>query len=429
MVNFSYAVRVFKDELQSFLDPLVGGVSRPVAKLFFDLVYGVAKSGSSLVSLIGRALGEDTSINVTENRMTQALSSADPKPIESALAEFAIGMSAGFLALDESDVQKPYGKAFQCLDDVQDGSTEGRPIGKGYHVIGMASVAQRNQPIPFVLHAYSAKSDGFESQLREHEYAFRADAPGLCLSMDRGYDGAEWPRFARNRSLHWVIRARSTRKYSVPSLKSTGKDIREIASAVKGRYAFYFPEPGKRGAVEVKATAVRVGHRDFGKGVWLAMEFFPDERDARCYLTDVDCSTKEGCREALSCYRSRWRVEEVFRFMKVFYGAEGFMVRSLSAMNWVLLAICAATAFLGYISSSRSPAYWQCRGAFKSFSPEMTDEEIVEAKGHIPVDLYRIASGAKEILAHSTSKMTPSGRDRTRKGPIQLKLDILNFRE
>ena len=422
-MNFSYANRVLKAELQTYLDTLCKGAKRPVAKLFFDLVYGVMRSGSSLVSSIGRALCQGSSINVVENRLTQGMA-ADQSPIESALAGFAIAMSSGFLALDESDIQKPYGKAFQWLDDVQDGSVEGRPIGKGYHVIGMASVAQRNQPIPFLLRAYSAKSDGFESQLREHQDAFPGDAPGLVLSMDRGYDGEEWPRFATKRSLHWVIRARSTRKYSVPSMKSANMTIREIAAAVKGRYAFYFPEPGKAEAVGVKATAVRIAHRDFAKGTWLVVEFFPDEREARCYLTDVDCSTKEGCRKALSCYRSRWRVEEVFRFMKCFYSMEGFMVRSLNGMNWVLLAICSATAFLASMASGRTAAYWQCREAFKSFAPDTTDDEIIKAKGHIPVELYRLASGAKEILAHSTSKLTPKGRDRTRKKPIQLLLDI-----
>ena len=422
-MNFSYANRVLKAELQAFLDGLCKDVRRPVAKLFFDLVYGVMRSGSSLVSMIARSLCQGSSINVAENRLTQAMS-ADPSPIEAALADVAVAMSAGFLALDESDVQKPYGKAFQWLDDVVDGSEEGKPVGKGYHVIGMASIAQRSQPVPFLLRAYSAKSDGFESQLREHQNAFSGKAPGLTLSMDRGYDGEEWPRFARKRSLHWVIRARSSRKYSVPSMKSASKTIREVAAAVKGRYAFYFPEPGKKDAVEVKATAVRIAHRNFADGTWLVMEFFPDEREARCYLTDIDCSTREGCRKALSCYRSRWRVEEVFRFMKVFYSMEGFMVRSLNAMNWILLAICSATAFLASTAANRTAAYWQCREAFRSFAPEMTDEGIAEAKGHIPVELYRLASGAKEILGHSTSKMTPKGRDRSRRKPIQLLLDI-----
>ncbi len=159
---------------------------------------------------------------------------------------------------------------------------------------------------------------------------------------------------------------------------------RDRSHGHKGRYAFYFPEPGKKDPVEVKATAVKIAHRDFAKGTWLVVEFFPDEREARCYLTNVDCSTREGCRKALSCYRSRWRVEETFRFMKVFYSMEGFMVRNVNAMNWLLLAICSATAFLSSIAASRTPAYWKCKNAFKSFAPDMSDEDMVKAKGHSP---------------------------------------------
>lgn len=71
MVNFSYAVRVFKAELQSFLDPLVEGVSRPVAKLFFDLVYGVMRSGSTLVSMVARSVSPDGRIKTAECRLGQ----------------------------------------------------------------------------------------------------------------------------------------------------------------------------------------------------------------------------------------------------------------------------------------------------------------------------------------------------------------------
>ena len=110
--------------------------------------------------------------------------------------------------------------------------------------------------------------------------------------------------------------------------------------------------------------------------------------------------------------------------MKTCYAMEGFMVRGIDAMNWLLLSTCSATAFLSSIAASRTPAYWQCRNAFKSFAPDMSDEDVVRAKGHVPVELYRLASGAREILGHSSSRMTPRGRDRTRRKPIQLMLDI-----
>ena len=52
----------------------------------------------------------------------------------------------------------------------------------------------------------------------------------------------------------------------MPSSKSPPKDIRGIAAMVKGRYAFYFPEPGRKDPLEVKATTARIAHRDFAKG-------------------------------------------------------------------------------------------------------------------------------------------------------------------
>lgn len=425
MLNFSYAVKVLKAEFCEFMEPLVEGSPRPLAKLLYDLVYGVLKSGSAKVSSIGKALGEDKSISVTENRVTAAIARADPGPMASRLSERSLGMCPSFLCCDETDIQKPYGRAFEWLDRVQDGSAGGRPVGKGYHAVCVAGISHRNSPMPLCLRAYSARADGYLSQLEEHSPLFPEGAAGRTVSMDRGYDSSAFMRLAQGRGMHFVIRARSMRKYQAASGKwrKTG-DCFAIASALKGRYAFRFREPGKPDPVEVKASAVRVRGKGIPEGCWLVAEYFGGEKEPRCYITDVDCSGKEGCEKALKAYRLRWRIEECFRFMKGCFDMEGFMVRGMNAMNWILLAICAATAFLSSLAAGRSPAYWQCREAFKSFDPEMTDEEIVRLKGHVSVELYRLAGGARAILGHCLSKPTPRGRDRTRKLPIQLKLDI-----
>ncbi|MBO6285788.1 MAG: hypothetical protein J6O18_05740 [Bacilli bacterium] len=55
-MNFSYANRVLKAEPQRFLDLIRKDAKRPVAKLFFDLVYGVMRSGSTLVSMVARSV-------------------------------------------------------------------------------------------------------------------------------------------------------------------------------------------------------------------------------------------------------------------------------------------------------------------------------------------------------------------------------------
>ena len=54
-MNFSYANRVLKAKLQRFLDFVSKDAKRPVAKLFLDLVYGVMRSGSTLVSMVARS--------------------------------------------------------------------------------------------------------------------------------------------------------------------------------------------------------------------------------------------------------------------------------------------------------------------------------------------------------------------------------------
>lgn len=131
MSNFSYAVKILKAEFCAFMEPLTKGLARPKAKLLYDLVYGILRSGSARVSLIGKALCEQSSINVTENRLTQAIAKGDPMPVAKKLSSLSFSMCPGFVCCDETDIQKPFGKAFECLDDVQDGSAGGRPIGRG----------------------------------------------------------------------------------------------------------------------------------------------------------------------------------------------------------------------------------------------------------------------------------------------------------
>ena len=76
-MNFSYANRVLKAELQRFLDLVRKDAKRPVAKLFFDLVYGVMRSGSTLVSMVARSVSPDGRIKTAECRLTEAMSAAD----------------------------------------------------------------------------------------------------------------------------------------------------------------------------------------------------------------------------------------------------------------------------------------------------------------------------------------------------------------
>ena len=126
-----------------------------------------------------------------------------------------------------------------------------------------------------------------------------------------------------------MIRAKEKRIYTTNKGKM---NINEIADHRKGKYSFTY-----KGINDIektaKASAIKVSHKDFKEPFYLVIETIHNENDIRVYLTNIDCSNKEGVRKALKGYRLRWRIEEYFRFVKQEYEFEKFMIRSLDGIN------------------------------------------------------------------------------------------------
>ena len=92
------------------------GLSVPQRKFVADAVYGLLKSGSPLISEQARALCEGARLAITENRLCLNYSSMDLSPLVSNITGFSIGELMDFpyqIDVDESDVVKPYGSAFE----------------------------------------------------------------------------------------------------------------------------------------------------------------------------------------------------------------------------------------------------------------------------------------------------------------------------
>ncbi|MBQ7244651.1 MAG: transposase [Bacilli bacterium] len=422
MPNYSYFSRLFTTEYSAFIDEVTSDLRLPDAKLLNSLTFGMLKNATSIVSHSARSSKSDgETIHVAEHRLTDRLSTCDFSKVtarlESIAARFRYG--DGVIVFDESDIQKPYGKSFEALDLVQDGSREGRPVGKGYHVVGIGVIGARKTPFPLRLYLYSTKSKGFKSSFDETKGSV-PKGTAKSVSADRGFDSARWFGHFESLSIEWVVRAKSQRKYSTRWGKLTSAQTQR---RVKGRFSFRFRDPWKKDDAYVKATAVKVSHQDFGEA-WLICEYFPNEAEARCYLTSIDCSTREGCEKALKCYRLRWRIEELFRFVKWAFKIEGIRVRTIKGQNALLTAAMVATFFLCLLIESESPLYRACKNAWPSFRPEASDEEIEEKYGHLPIGLYHVMGGASVIAGHlrGEPKLLRKGRSKKKHGHEQLRL-------
>lgn len=429
MSYFSNAARDLKRALSCFLEEnMFEGLSVPARKFVADAAYGLLKSGSPLVSEQARALCEAASLRVTENRLCLNYSSLDLSPLSSNVALFSVRELMDFpyqIDVDESDVVKPYGFAFEELGFVHDGSKEGRPREKGYHVTGVVGYCRNGTVAPLSLTLYSTSQEGYESLSRETEkgilkaFAHMPDKSFATVTFDRGYDSREYPGFLGMYGAFWVIRCRSERLWEVDGKRMSAIDW---ASSRKGYYSFKFVGKDGRKA-NVKATASLASHPDVlrGKPVWLVAEYFPKESVPRVYMTNIDCSRKEGVKRALRAYRRRWPIEEFFRFCKQEFGLERFEIRSLNGINNYFLAVQLCCCFLGRIIAEKGKLYETCMDAWEGFGDDPEGVSDPQRYGKSTLRLYRVKRGIQAILAHTEGR--PEIRKRARRPkPDQLVL-------
>jgi len=94
--------------------------------------------------------------------------------------------------VDDSDVIKPYGKKFESLGIVRDGSAIKPTLEKGYHVTEIAALTSVNkQPVSIFSRIHSSTENNDvsvnDTVFKGLEQAFELLPDSTCV-FDRGYD-------------------------------------------------------------------------------------------------------------------------------------------------------------------------------------------------------------------------------------------------
>lgn len=426
MLYFNNLAREVKKELSHYLlDNICKETPRNITKFIYDMVWGILSSGSSKISNIGRRLFEKD-IRITENRLTLNLMKLDLSKTKENYYHYAfknlLKLNPNVL-IDETDVAKPFGKVFEGLTIIHDASKDGKPREKGFPVTGIVSLSENNYVIPLVTNIYSPLSIGHKSISDETKKNLEPIIPNVregCVgiySFDRGYDASVYAEYINKKGQYYVIRAKEKRIYTT----SKGKmSINQIASHYKGKYSFTYKGVDKIEKT-AKASAIKVTHKDFEEPFWLVIETIHSENDIRVYLTNIDCSNKEGVRKALKAYRLRWRIEEFFRFIKQEYEFERFMIRSLKGINNLFVCINIATTFLTSIIQGNQKLWDQIQEVYQPLTSKEKEEMMVKKYGYHGINLYRAKNGVQIILGHAKGRPSIPGRDR-RKRTEQLTL-------
>ena len=377
MVDYTTNIGVLKRAIFKFAGKMSAGMKRSFQKFTADMCYGAMASKSCVISKIAQSLQEDTQKINTIERLTRNLGEEIPETVR----ENYLNQAKRYLPdrivvhLDNSDVIKPSGRAFEGISRVRDGSksTVSKSVmGNGYYVTEATALTKSSHPVSIFSELWSAESSAFTSG---GEFAYTEKAIRNCTEtlghvtfvMDRGYDDNDVFRLLDRLGQEYVIRLKLNRKVRVNGKKQS---VQELCSSHKGKYVTRVIYHGRTR----KARLSRVKGVLSGSDRVLSIILIFGLSDHPMVLaTNLDTSTKNRLIAAMRHYFSRWRIEEYFRCKKQMFDFENFRVRSLTAINSLNFFLSACMLFLAVLkeTSDRNMHFRICVEAAAPIKPKV----------------------------------------------------------
>ena len=384
MNNFTTNTYEMKREILNFSEKIAKKLSKSEKKFIQDIEYGIAASGSCLISDISRSLNEDIKLKNTIERLCDNLNSFDDTETLYNNYIEEIGDIYGkepVVLFDDSDISKVYGKKFEDLDDVIDASSQDKKVTKGYHVCEATILTEKeNQLISVYSQIYSCKSKDFKSM---NDYTFKSiEAAKKVLNrkfigvFDRGYDD--------NKIIDYMDDRR------VFLFKGKKKNVYEEAKKRKGkiRMTLWFDD-NEEYEVYISHTKVTLPHN--GKDYELVFCYGLSEERPLILLTNRKIHSKDDVIKVVRLYFSRWRIEEYFRAKKQEYKFENIRLRTLKGINNLNLFL---TIHLGHINKLA-----------EEINRKLLSIKIIEAsksiRNKVIIWMSQFARGIKKILSYA----------------------------
>ena len=223
MNNYTMNCYEIKREIVNLSKKVSEGLNKSTTKFVMDMQYGIAKSGSSLISNISRALNKEEKLIYTIQRLCDNLINIKKEEIDIIKFNHLNMVKNSFpdepiAIFDDSDISKPYGKKFEDLDKVVDGSSDKKEIVNGYHICEAVILGKNEkQPISVYSEIYSCLSSSFKSMNKYTEASIECVTKILGRKFvgvfDRGYDDNKIIKKIDESGNDFVIRMNDNRTF------------------------------------------------------------------------------------------------------------------------------------------------------------------------------------------------------------------------
>ena len=419
MTNFTMNSYEMKRDILNFSKKISKDVNKSTSKFIMDMQFGLAKSGSCLISEIARSLNENIKLNYTIERLCDNLFNMTKEEHDTIWKNYLeevknnIDINNAVVLFDDSDINKESSRKLEDLDRVIDASSQDKRIVNGYHVCE-ATILTRNekQPISIYSEIYSCKSKTFESKNKyTMESIKRAEelvGDKFIGVFDRGYDDKKIIDYMSK--YKFVIRLEDKR---VLLFKGKRHNVEEITNGRKGKIkmkALFDDNVEKELMISYTKAVLPYNKKEYT----LVIVYGLSEEHPMKLLTNIENAEKEDVIKIVRLYLSRWKIEEHFRGKKQEYDFENMRVRTLKSMNNLNMML---TVHLGYVSILSD-----------QIDRKLLVMKVIEAskslRNKVIVWLSQISRGIKEILkyCHTGIKEWQKIEQRCKYKQIQLPL-------
>ena len=387
--KFSNQIKAFS---KSFSIKVSHELSLPISKSINDLIFGIMKSKSSLLSNISRALNEEIKIKDTVDRLSKNLVKVyNNKDIIYHNYYNSIRnviTKDTFFHIDNSDVNKDSSSKLEDLDLVCDGSDNNKLV-KGYQVCEIVAT-NKSEDLPISLYStiFSTITKGFKSVNVETFKAIESVVNHFgnigTFVMDRGYDDSKYFKYFLSKGIHFIIRGKKNR-----NVIYNGKiiNVMELSEQFKGKIKIKLFMKGK--VKHSKASYVKVKLPNVKEEMYVVFVYF--KRSTSIFYTNRNIEDKKDVITIINGYYMRWRIEEYFKFKKQELGFEDYRVRSLEKMNALNLMLSLSISCMNMIVNN---------------APRLRDAIIYYSKSikkKVYFEYYRISTGISFLLGHCCS--------------------------
>lgn len=407
--------------LQYTLDQIAGyleGRVRPLGvvgqRCLRHVLFGVLLAKTLVLTQIARSLEERADIRATYKRLDRALLRYDFGPV--ARGETQRNCSRvgddDLICLDGSDIAKRFGRRFEALAYIRDGSE--KTIVPGYLLTTAVAVRPGGcdkNPVPLLLHPYSTREEGFVSDPYEMHQAIEdihqwTEGRGT-FSIDRAADSGRVLKKLLGLSHHFVVRLKAGKGSRYLRLGDHKRLVRDLVEAT--RYVAQVDvervAAGKRHAYHCSLGSFRVqlgSPEKDGRPLWLVISNSSKHPEPMALLTTHPADTPEQMIHVLKSYLARWSVEEYHRFVKQSFGLE-----KVRCFKWQRTQNLVHAAFL---ASALLASLHQLPGrmAARLRAHLIKKAQLVHKRKASPLEvfnLYAYAAGLAAILRKRISEL------------------------